>query len=136
MVQCKHCGTEIVNAGIFVAFDHQKKEEVNFCSVEHLKSWVTKKFVWMCISLILGLIIVLSMLLDDWGAEAVMFLFIPYMIRQARHFLAEILDGGGWFGELMSFIIVLLGAITIVYPAYKLFREIKEYRYLKNKYSL
>lgn len=118
----------------FLAFDLQKNEELSFSSVEELKSWRTEKIVWMCISLVLGLALTIA-LLGGMGAGAIVFFFLPYMIRQVRHSLGDMFDSGA-FGEFFSIALVLLGTITVIYPAYKLYREITEYSNLKNKYSL
>lgn len=136
MQQCNQCGKEIEEEleGKFVAFDLQKKKEENFCSVAHLKNWMTKKIIWMCVSLLFGLIITIG-LLSEMGGTAIVLFFLPYMIRQVRHSLADVFNGGT-FGEFISFAIVLLGTITVIYPAYKLYQEITQYIHLKNRYSL
>lgn len=136
MLQCRECGKDIEEEleGKFVAYDLQKKKEENFCSTEHLKSWMIQKIVWMCVALFLGLIITIS-LLSEMEETAVVLFFLPYMIRQVRHSLGDVFNGGT-FGEFISIAIVLLGTITVVYPAYKLYQEIAQYVHLKNTYSL
>lgn len=134
MAQCNQCGREIEEKfqREYVAFDLQKNKEVLFCSVEHLKSWMITKIIWMVIMLLLGLIIAVSMF-SDMGGTAITLFFLPYIIRQVRHSLGDIFNGGT-FGEFISFSVVLLGTITVVYPAYKLYQEISLYVHLKNKY--
>ena len=136
MLQCSKCGKEIEEnlEGQFVAFDLQKKKDENFCSVAHLKDWMTEKIIWMCVALLLGLVITVG-LLSEMGGTAIALFFLPYMIRQVRHSLGDVFNGGT-FGEFLSFAIVLLGTITVAYPAYKLYQEITQYMHLKNKYSL
>ena len=135
MIQCDECRKEIEgdNEEQIVAFDLQKNKAKNFCSVKCLKNWMTMKIVWMCIALLLGLIIAVS-LFSEMGGTAVTLFFLPYMIRQVRHSLGDMFSEGT-FGEFVSFSIVLLGTLTVVYPAYKLYKEVAQYVLLKNRYS-
>lgn len=135
-MDCRTCGKEIEkeNEGKFVAFDLQQSyKEEYFCSAEHLKGWMTGKITWMVLSLVLGLIITV-LTLSEMGPTAFALFFLPYMIRQVRHALGDIFDGGS-VGEFFAFAIVLLGTFTVVYPAYKLYQEIMQYVRLKNRYS-
>lgn len=136
MVKCSLCEKEIEEKleGVFVAFDLQKNEAKNFCSKEHLKSWVIIKIVWMCISLLIGIIIAAGFS-QDIDLSTAIFIFLPYMIRQLGHELKDIFNGG-WLGEFFSFFIVLLGSLTVIYPVFKLYQEITQYINLKNKYML
>ena len=133
---CLQCGKEIEkeNESKFVAFDLQQGyKEGCFCSAEHLKNWMTSKIIWMVLSLVLGAIIAV-LAFPEMGATALTLFFLPYMIRQVRHSLGDIFDGGS-VGEFFAFAIVLLGTFTVVYPAYKLYQEIMQYVRLKNRYS-
>ena len=135
-MECKQCNKEIEKnlEGKFVAFDLQKKSEEEFCSVSCLNSWMKTKIFGMCAMLVLGVIITVG-LFPEIGGVAITLLFLPYMIRQVRHSLGSIFNSGS-FGEFVSFAIVLLGTLTVVYPAYKLYREIVEYIHLKRMYAL
>lgn len=134
---CKTCEKEIEknNEGKFVAYDLQKGyEEENFCSVECLKRWMTSKIIWMCVALGFGLVLMI-LLLSEMGFFGIVFFFLPYMIRQSKHSLADMFNGGS-IGEFFSFAVVLLGTVTVIYPVYKLIQEISEYSRLKKTYSL
>ncbi|MCH5354026.1 MAG: hypothetical protein J1E06_11275 [Acutalibacter sp.] len=137
MIQCKQCGKELEKEleDKFVAFDVQKIEKENFCSLEHLKSWRTQKITGMCTALLLGLIMVVIALVASDLRPLAIFFFLPYMIRQASHSFANFFSGGG-FGSFITFFLVLIGSITFIYPIYKLYQEIAEYARLKKVYPL
>lgn len=96
-----------------------------FCSKECMLAWVKTKEITMGFCLILGIVLVVLMVKDISGAS-LGFLFVPYMIRQARHGLKDLFNGG-WFGQFISFSVVLLGSVTFIYPIYKLVQEINLY---------
>ncbi len=124
---CYSCAQEIAVAdeGKWVAFDLQKGyEKLHFCSAACLKSWMTTKLVWMCISLVIGLILTITMW-GEWGSSAIILLFVPYSIRQLRHGLSGT-------GEIIPFVVVLLASVTVIYPLYKAIQEIREYVRIKN----
>ena len=118
-MNCTKCETEIVGGALFSSVDYQKQgEEVYFCSAECLKSWTVGKIIWLVITLVIGVVIAFS------GLFAA--LFIPYMIRDRWNSLAELFSSGA-FGEVVSFAIIILGAVTFVYPIYRIIREVITY---------
>lgn len=130
---CDKCKRKIdENERGYIAHDLQKGYEKKvFCSKECRDSWIAYKKTTMWITVILGAIIAIAMCREDGSAAGLMLLFLPYMIRQAAHGLKDIFNGGT-VGEIFSFIVVLLGTITVIYPAYKLYQEIKQYSDIKN----
>ena len=107
----------------YYGFDHQKQlERYTFCSVSCLKSWIVSKIITMCLTILLGLILLIVLTVDgDFYVGLVLF-FVPPIIRQCASSLAKLFnDGAG--GEFLSFALVLLGSITIVYPVYMIIRE-------------
>ena len=131
---CDKCRRGIEeNKPVYIAYDLQKGyEEKRFCSRECRNSWVVYKKTTMWITVILGIIIAIAMCREDGSAFGLILLFLPYMIRQVAHGLKDIFNGGT-VGEFFSFFVVLIGTITIIYPAYKLYQEIKQYSDIKNE---
>ena len=108
------------------AFDIQRsKARLSFCSATCLSSWVKKKQTTMIITLVLGVLLT-ALMIGELGGSAVILLFVPYMIRQVGGRIKGIASKG-WVGEFVAFMIILLGSLTIVYPAIVLVQEIKEY---------
>ncbi len=127
MLKCDNCGNvfDELEQQYFFATDLQKGyERVNFCSKVCLKGFLRKKVIWMSISLILGLFITIG-LLPVMGFGAVLFVLVPYSIRQLRHSL----KGGS---EFLQFIVILLASYTLIYPLYKLIQEVREYLRIRN----
>ncbi len=139
MNTCK-CGKTIEESaeGKFVAFDLQKGyEKLNFCSADCLMAWVKRKQFTMWAMLVLGALITLSFLISEGvveGSAAICLLFVPYMIRQAAHGLKDVWNSGA-VGECFSFIVVMLGALTVVYPLYKFIQELRQYKELSNTFA-
>lgn len=133
---CSKCGKEIdeKEIGKWVAFDLQKgKEQMTFCSTQCLKEWISRKQIGMWTSVIIGVLIAIALLSE--GAIAICLMFVPYMFRQMRNSFGDIFNSGA-FGEFISIFVLLIGSLTVIYPAYKLIQEILEYRYLIEKYNL
>lgn len=131
MGKCE-CGRIIDDNSIekCLAFDLQKgHKQIEFCSKECREEWIKRKQIGMWGTLILGVIISLILLFDGETELSVMLLFLPYMIRQVAYGLKDVFDGGTG-GEIISFIVVLLGTITLIYPAYKFIQEFLEYKKL------
>ena len=115
---------------IYRAFDLQKgHEEKFFCSQDCLKGWLRGKQIGMWATLLLGVIICVALLADGETVVAFGLLFLPYTIRQLKNML-------GGAGEFLSFALVLLSTVTVVYPAYKFVQELLEYRRIKAEYNL
>lgn len=127
----RYCNHEISEESQekWVAFDLQKGQEVSFCSAECLSNWMKGKLTWMIISLIIGVILAIGFI-SEMGVSGIIFLFIPYIIRQLRSMLSKMFDSGV-VGEIFSFVIVILGGITMIYPIVKLIQEIREYMRIK-----
>ena len=118
-MNCAKCEKDFEGGTPFSSVDYQKQgEELYFCSAECLKSWTIGKIVWLVITLVLGIVIAFS------GFFAA--LFIPYMIRDRWNSLADLFSSGA-FGEVVSFAIIILGAVTFVYPIYRIIREVITY---------
>ena len=133
---CSKCGKEIEENVMeqWVAYDlqagYQKKV---FCSKECLKGWISGKQIGMWTSVIIGVILAIALLSE--GAVALCLMLVPYMIRQTWRGLSDMFNSGA-FGEFFSLFIVLIGSMTIIYPAYKLIQEIQQYKTLSEKYDL
>lgn len=123
---------EASNAWGFAYDTHNEKHF--FCSQECLKKWKTKKLATMIITLAIGACIT-ALSIGELGGVAFSLFFIPYILRQIGHSLSGIASGG-WVGEFISFAVVLLGSMTIIYPAYKLIQEIREFCRLKQVYGI
>ena len=137
MYKCKTCGREMSteNNTQYKAIDFQDgKKILQFCCAGCLKRWITGKITGMCITLGIGLIWAIP-LFFEMGPGAFIFLFTPYMIRQVCHSLRDVFHSGS-FGEFFSFFLVLLGSLTVIYPACIVIKEIKHYRELSKRYSL
>ena len=91
-----------------------------------MKAWISGKKIGMGIALILGAVLTVG-LFQEFGMSSFFYFFIPYTIRQLKDGIIEI-SSSGLAGEVISFMAVLLGGITIIYPLGKLIQEIKEYR--------
>ena len=125
-MNCTYCNKEMQDATI-TAFDLQRGyEEVPFCSVSCLQQWLTGKTIGMAISLVLGAVVAAA-LAAGMGVSGLMFFFVPYMLRQCCGLLTS--DAG----EFIKFAAILLGALTIVYPAYKLVQELRYYGRLRQE---
>lgn len=112
----------------YVSYDLQKGyEQIYFCSSECQTTWIRKKQFGMWTALIIGVIIAILLISEGQYQLALSLLFLPYMIRQVFHRIKGLFSSGT-AGEIISFALVLLGSITIVYPAYKFVREFLEYR--------
>lgn len=131
---CELCGKHVEETSQWYAFNIQKGyDKVFFDSRECLYSWVKKKERGMIIALVAGLALSV-LLIGEMGAIGALSFFIPYTIRQLRSVLSDLVSSPGWIGEFISFMIVLLGGITIIYPLYKLIQELKEYQRIKASY--
>ncbi len=128
MERCEKCGREIASEQDgFTAFNLQKGyEEVRLCSVDCLESWANGKLAGMITALVLGLVLAIGLATSDMGAGGFLLFFLPYMIRQSWGRLTGL-------GEFFVFMILLLSTMTIVYPAYKLFQEIRDYSAIKQQ---
>lgn len=125
-MKCTYCSKEMQDVNI-TAFDLQRGyEEVPFCSVSCLQQWLTGKTIGIAISLVLGAVVAAA-LAAGMGVSGLMFFFVPYMLRQCHGLLAS--DAG----EFIKFAAILLGALTIVYPAYKLVQELRYYGRLRQE---
>ena len=125
-MNCTYCSKEMQDATI-TAFDLQRGyEEVPFCSVSCLQQWLTGKTIGMAVSLVLGTVVAAA-LAAGMGVSGLMFFFVPYMLRQCHGLLTS--DAG----EFIKFAAILLGALTIVYPAYKLVQELRYYGRLRRE---
>lgn len=125
-MNCTYCSKEMQDATI-TAFDLQRGyEEVPFCSVSCLQQWLTGKTIGMAVSLVLGTVVAAA-LAAGMGVSGLMFFFVPYMLRQCHGLLTS--DAG----EFIKFAAILLGALTIVYPAYKLVQELRYYGRLRQE---
>ena len=91
-----------------------------------MKAWISGKKIGMGIALILGAVLTVG-LFQEFGMSSFFYFVIPYTIRQLKDGIIEI-SSSGLAGEVISFMAVLLGGITIIYPLVKLIQEIKEYR--------
>lgn len=133
MNTCK-CGKVIDEKDLtqFIAYDLQKgNKELVFCSFNCMKNWINKKQIGMWVTLILGIIFAVLLLEND-AVLSLFVLFLPYMIRQAAYRLKNIFVTGV-IGEIVSFAVVMIGAITIIYPVYKFIQEFLQYRRLLNQ---
>ena len=125
-MNCTYCSKEMQDATI-TAFDLQRGyEEVPFCSVSGLQQCLTGKTIGMAVSLVLGTVVAAA-LAAGMGVSGLMFFFVPYMLRQCHGLLTS--DAG----EFIKFAAILLGALTIVYPAYKLVQELRYYGRLRQE---
>ena len=117
MANCCKCGCvfDEEKSARYRAFDLQKEyEELTFCSKDCLKDWVVIAGVF---------------LFGGNPALALPVLFLPYTIRQLCHGLTGA-------GEFLSFALVLLSTITVVYPAYKFVQELAQYSRIKKEYGI
>lgn len=109
----------------YVGYNHQKGyEQMLFCSASCLKGWVTKKLTTMILSIVLG--IILAIMFADGSSVILICLFLPYMLRQCGSMLGSLFDSGTG-GGILSFAIVIIGTVTVVYPLYKIIRETTYY---------
>ncbi len=130
METCR-CGIPIEEGKEYYAYDLQKGyEQIAFCSEKCRNEWISHKKTTMWATVIIGVILAI-LLCTEMGITEIMFVFLPYMISEVAHGLKDIFNGGT-VGEIFSFAVVLLGTITVIYPAYKLFQEIKQYNDIKN----
>ncbi|MBQ8909458.1 MAG: hypothetical protein IJY91_00300 [Oscillospiraceae bacterium] len=126
---CKKCGRRIqTEKDLITAFDIQKGyESVSLCSKSYLNDWVNGKIAGMVITVLLGLAILIIELLEGNAGLGFVLMFMPYMIR---HSIGKFSDDG-----ILGFIITILGSVTIVYPIYKLYQEIRDYTAVKKQLS-
>ena len=94
--------------------------KIRFCSAECLNDWKTGKKSGLFISIILGIILAVYFCISA-GVTGLYAAFVPYMIRKL--FNKGLGDGG-----FLSFMVVLFGSITIIYPVYKMSQELTEYK--------
>ena len=107
----------------YYGFDLQKQlERYTFCSVSCLKSWIVSKIITMCLTILLGLILLIILTVDGEFTVGLILFFVPPIIRQCASSLAELFEDSD-VGAFLSFALVLLGSITIVYPVYMIIRE-------------
>lgn len=126
-MKCTYCSKELQDKLQITAFDLQRGyEEVPFCSVSCLQQWLTGKTIGMAVSLVLGAVVAVA-LAASMGSSGLMFFFLPYMLRQCYGLLTS--DAG----EFIKFAAILLGALTIIYPAYKLVQELRYYGRLRQE---
>lgn len=128
MNTCK-CGKVIDENNVtpFIAYDLQKgNKELIFCSFECRENWIKKKQIGMWGTLILGIILAIGLLENDI-VLSLFSLFLPYMIRQVAYRLKNLFVASV-VGEIFSFAVVMIGAMTIIYPAYKFIQEFLQYR--------
>lgn len=137
MKQCAVCKEfmNLTGPALYSAVDLQKeKNEVVFCSTECMKKWLKRKEIGMWASIALGVFIAIG-IITGTGEEAdwfgLIFLFLPYTIRQLAYSLSDIWNKGGFIGEAIAFGVVILGMCTIVYPTYKFIQELLYYREIK-----
>ena len=79
----------------------------------------------MVIAVLLGLALLIIEIFEGNAFLGFMLMFIPYMIRQS----IGKFSGSGFLG----FAVTLLASVTIVYPVYKLFQEIRDYVAIKSQ---
>lgn len=126
-VACAVCGglVETTNSEWY-AFDvQQEKKQLFFCSPACLSSWVEKKQTSLRIAVCLGVLLSV-LLIGEFGMYAFFWLYVPYMIRHLGNRLHRIASAG-WFGELITCTVILLGSFTIIYPVSQLMQEHNEY---------
>ena len=126
--QC-NCGKAIPETETrkFTMEDIQKNEIVEFCSLNCMREWVSRKRTAMWASIVIGVILSVILMFQGEIFFGVIVIFLPYMIRHAFGRLGGLFSSGT-IGEIFSFIIVLLATITIVYPVYKFIQEFKQYQ--------
>lgn len=83
-------------------------------------------------TLILGVILAVVFIVEDNSVLALPMLFLPYMIRQASYSLKDTVKSGV-FGEFFSFAIVVLGTLTVFFPAYRFYQEFIQYRKIEKE---
>lgn len=115
-----------------IAHDLQKaNKEIVFCSYECMEKWIKKKQIGMWGTLLLGILLFIGLLQNDI-VLSIFSLFLPYMIRQVAYRLKNIFTTGV-LGEIVSFAVVMIGTMTLIYPAYKFIQEFLQYRNLLNR---
>ena len=132
MANCCKCGCvfDEEKSARYRAFDLQiEYEELTFCSKDCLKDWVAGKIIGMWTAFLIGVVIAGVFLFGGNPALALPVLFLPYTIRQLCHGLTGA-------GEFLSFALVLLSTITVVYPAYKFVQELAQYSRIKKEYGI
>ncbi len=127
--KCKICGHEFDEGEKFyVALDIQKKKnKVAFCSYECMKKWINRKITSMCITLGIGLAMFIAFMIGGVYAVGLLFLFLPYMIRQIAYSFSDMFNSGN-LGEAITIGVVIIGCLTIIYPVVKIIQEIREYK--------
>ncbi len=104
----------------YFAYDLQKKDKkIEFCSYTCMKIWLGRKMATMILTIAIGVVLAFSV---DFPTGFAL-LFIPYMIRQCLSMLKGLFKGGS-FGEFIGFFVVIIGSVTVVFPLYKLIKEI------------
>ena len=126
---CAKCGDYVAtDTAKYCTFDIQNGYEKNFfCSAECMRSWVSGKTVGLVSVLIIGAILAIIALADTAsGMQGIahFLFFLPYMVR-------HIIKNQAW-GAFLKFMIVLLAALTVIYPVYKIYQEIRDYSRYKS----
>ena len=112
---------------IFEAYDIQKRKTLYFKSADNLQEWRLKRITGLIISLVVGVLLVIFGI-KDLGSEFLAFILLPYMIR---HFYRNGFSPKTGIGDFIRFFLVLMGAITFVYPIKKIIEELIEYNHIK-----
>lgn len=122
---CKKCGCQIqTEKDLITTYDIQKGyESIPLCSKACLNDWVNGKIAGIIITVLLGLAILIIEIIDGNAGLGIVVMFLPYMIR---HSMGKFSDSG-----FLGFVITILGSVTIVYPVYKLYQEIRDYAAIK-----
>ena len=127
---CPECGYQHKeDDDVFQAFDLQNEyKELWFCSPDCLNRWVNKKITGLATTLIIGVVAaVLS--LGETPSLWFFWLLLPYMIRQTwRNW------NSSGIGGFITFMVVIFGTVSIVYPVYKIIQEIRNYLAYKATY--
>lgn len=116
-------------SSLFQAFDIQKCKTIYFETADDLREWRAKRVRGLIIALAIGLVLAIAAM-TEMGPTGVSLVFVPYMIRhlsRGDHESAQTM-----VGEIIKWLIVILGAITIIYPVKKLIDELREYNRIKN----
>lgn len=115
-----------ISTSIFSTWDSLRNKPADFCSIQCMKTWAIRRIIGFSISIIVGLILGISMIINGEGELAIIFTFLPYMIRYAFSRLAHIFDAGV-LGEFLTIMVIVISSVTIIYPLYKMVQEIRKY---------
>lgn len=116
-------GNKLSERSIFSAYDSHRNDGADFCCLKCMRDWRTGKITSLTISLILCILVLIFVSIATESFAGIAFMFIPFMIRQWARGLSNVANSG-WFGEFVSFFVVLIASFTLVYPIYKLVQEI------------